>query len=204
MEKDAGLSSVTSSDRLSDTHVVGCVFGSLTGVSQLHRNHPLVDQEGLLPKYFDTDAKVVLSAVGMVFEGEFEENPNFVRVRLPPGWKKFLTPPGRGASELFLVDAKDRRRAKIRLGPHDEDCLVSVLRRFHIHSYMETGKLSDTYFCEVVDSARGDTVIFRTEKARVKLGQVSVLNGRNPTFDMASAWLTEHYPEWMSPLAYWD
>lgn len=132
-----------------------------------------------------------LEAMGIVFHGEVDDL--FVAVTLPDGW---AVVPTEHHMWNELIDEKKRKRAAIfyKAAFCDRSSHISLNCRYRIDGYRDAG--NDTFATAVVDA---DKVLFETEPRR----KDEWAKG-DQQYDKAKAWLTEHFPDWDSPLAYWD
>lgn len=141
-------------------------------------------------------------ALGFVFgspvEGIFQE------ATFPDGWKKQPTDHSMWSD---IVDDKGRRRGAIfyKAAFYDRSAHASLSSRFHVsQDYPESGpitvKVADA--CGMVDRkieglAKSD---WRGDRAAAEEAALKVDAAR----DELTKWLDATYPDWKSPVAYWD
>ena len=146
------------------------------------------------------DSKAILVAAGVQFLGPVPNDPLFQYVTLPPGWKKVATD---HSMHSKLVDEKGRERAGIyyKAAFYDRSSHIYLTTRFHIRRDFER---EDKEGISIAYALDGDQVIHTTEsikhekdiQARSKAGEAS--------YEAARRWLSEHYPYWENPGAYWQ
>lgn len=132
---------------------------------------------------------------------EFHENVDdlFVRVTLPAGWKVVATTHSMWSR---LNDAEGHERAGIfyKAAFYERNAHISFNHRYAIESVHESenGEL-DSLVQEIVRDRKTRAVLFDTEKCEVGANQ-----SRNAAVDACRAHLTERFPDWQNPLAYWN
>jgi len=151
-----------------------------------------------LPMECSREAKATLEAAGVKFLGEVPGDPLFQYVELPSGWKKM---PSEHSMWSYLVDEKGRTRASIfyKAAFYDRNARFSVDRRYHTEFDYDRFASKHVAITRVMD---GKTEIYATEP-RVVEGKESYEVSPEANA-VAEQWLTEHYPEWKNPGAYWD
>jgi hypothetical protein len=158
-------------------------------------------QKQTLP--LDLRGREHFEALGFVFGSPVEEI--FQETTFPEGWKKVPTDHSMWSD---LVDDKGRKRGGIfyKAAFYDRSAHASLSPRFHVSKDYESKEPTDTVMvvdaCGIVDRKieglpkpdwSGDR-----EKAREASGKSEAAS------DELTAWLDAEYPEWRSPVAYWD
>jgi len=143
----------------------------------------------------------------------------FVNVQLPEGWKKIPTDHSMWSK---LVDEQGRERGSIfyKAAFYDLDAHISAVKRFSYsvvpvlgweHSDYRTGEWQSVVMdCgntiwvspERVEPEPKGSHSSATEKERGVW--IDWYQRKNTLGSLGKLWLDEHYPEWGSPLAYWD
>lgn len=129
----------------------------------------------------------------------------FVKVELPPGWKKVATDHSMHSN---LVDDKDRVRANIfyKAAFYDRSAHINLVRRFNWEVSPEDLWESDAdveklkWAGVVLD---GKKVIFHTEWKLFK-DRLERINAEEEMRKEALSWLNKNYPGWENYSAYWD
>lgn len=138
--------------------------------------------------------RTALEAAGVVFGAPYPDDPLFCPVTLPKGWKKQATD---HAMHSKLVDDKGRVRASIfyKAASYDRRADMYATKRYGIDAYAPVpGK--DRDWSRVI-AKDGETII-------QEFGETAGYEGRDELRKLAAAWLTENFPQWESPAAYWD
>jgi len=171
---------------------------------------------GTLPKCSGKD-KEYLEQMGVVFGDDADDI--FVNVQLPDGWAK---QPGEDSRGSYLVDNHLNKRASIfyKAAFYDRYASISLLRRFYVTYKPVDGRGSEktsTWIGVIMDRGIvGEGEILRTapiepeppypnrgdEPARQRW--LTWNDQRENLTKKAAAWLDETYPDWHSPVAYWD
>lgn len=133
------------------------------------------------------EAVDILKKAGVVFGRNAGKNSNFRHISLTKGLS-FV--PVQGSFFSNLVDSKGRVRARIYI--NGDVAYVDVCTRFTV--------LVDTHSVSAVD---GTTVLHKIMLIPQfwKEGATEELNKAE---QKVKKWLTEHYPNWKKPDAYWD
>lgn len=124
----------------------------------------------------------------------------FVRAKLPNGWKK---QPTDHSMYTDLLDTQGRKRGIIfyKAAYYDRKASLDMTCRFRYGTRTDATEhryADDTeYYGDVID---GDTLIWRTKNTAAHGNYQAVQALQNE----AKAWLTEHYPDFQNPMAYWD
>ncbi len=131
-------------------------------------------------------------ALGFVFGPPVDDL--FVSCTLPPGWTKRAT---EHAMWSELLDAQGRTRASMfyKAAFYDRAAFMRFDSRYRLESYAE-GSTDDMRACLVRD---GNTVLklFGERASRdYEVGEKLEAEGL--------AWITERFPNWRDPLAYWE
>jgi len=161
-----------------------------------------------LPKEMQGDCRAVCEAWGIVFGREVDDL--FIEAKLPAGWQKVPTD---HSMWVDVVDEKGRKRLSVfyKAAFYDRSAHMSCCWRFSYSKDYSDGQDYRNSSRFVVRD--GQTVIFTTDT----LSCVGDDEDRDWQIDWqiaervdtelgakAEAWLNEHYPDWQSPLAYWD
>lgn len=152
-----------------------------------------------LPTDMKGDAIAVLNAAGMKFLGVVKDDPMFQYVELPAGWKKIATDHSMWSD---LVDDKGRKRAGIfyKAAYYDRRAHLSVNLRYGISiDYVRL----DTERVAVAMVTEDEAVVFTTDPVGFEDDKTRYY-AQDKARELASAWLSEHYPNWKNPSAYWD
>lgn len=154
----------------------------------------------VLPTDLGHGAKVrqVLEGYGIKFLGVCEDDPIFQSVELPAGWSKKPTDHSMWSK---LVDDKGRERAAIfyKAAFYDRSALLHLTRRFSVTVDYERREKDNV---AVATASDGETVIHTTEPKPID-GE-AYWRFTDEAKAEAVAWLTERYPDWQNPAAYWD
>jgi len=135
-----------------------------------------------------------LAQIGII-KGELVDDI-FVRVTLPPGWSKRPTDHSMWSE---LLDEQQRVRASIfyKAAFYDRSAHLNLAPRYQCHmDWVIPDDYPSGRYYAVQDC---HTVIWRTadQAAHNEYAKQEKLRAE------ALAWLTEHYPDWQNPLAYW-
>jgi len=138
----------------------------------------------------------------------------FVSVQLPDGWKKVATSHSMWSE---LQDEKGRKRASIfyKAAFYDRDAFISLDTRFRAGSAPVCGYDSPDYDFNATPTHGAvwdqGKIVWHTKQVAEKPGPDSSREDSLTYYDLddelkrqAVAWLTEHYPDYKDPLAYWD
>lgn len=174
----------------------------------------------LIPTRIHPNGNAVLSFLekaGIKFLGTVLSSPSQYKVILPIKWKMVATKE-RGKSITYLVDNLDRLRGKI-YSPYDTQILfpgtLVLLSRYRILKLTErhfavrnvTFTAYDGYNDLLNDTENNDRIIFKTT-ASLTIHDLTNADGytdrENKAFDQVVSWLDAKFPDWESPLAYWD
>lgn len=167
-----------------------------------------------LPKCEGKD-KEYLEQMGIVF-GE-DADDLFVNVQLPDGWSKQHGEDSRGS---YLVDSKGNKRASIfyKAAFYDRYASISLMRRYsaRYESLDKDNRKASGYVGMATD--RG-VEIWRSDEIepeppypiqsdenypQVRLDWLAWSDKRKGLGKLAGEWLDENYPDWRSPVAYWE
>jgi hypothetical protein len=164
------------------------------GTQQLAEASVLPVLGTLKPMGADNHQRPVWEALGVVFGDVLEDDPLFVNVTLPEGWKVVTT-----AHAMWnnLVDARGAVRGSMFYKAAFYDRSAHIFppnTRYHIETEYRDDDGKFTRFV-VKDRQEPDRVMFATEwrdDARAI--------GRRA----AEAWIDRNFPKHADPLAYWD
>lgn len=156
-----------------------------------------------LPKECLYCTRKQLEQMGIVF-GE-DAGDLFMRVQLPEGWSKIATDHSMWSK---LVDDKGRERATIfyKAAFYDRRAHIGLTRRFSFNVQPVCGweqkfdNETEPRICVVTD---GGEAIWQSEEVKPspEIEWFRLDTVLNP---LGLAWISEHYPDWQDPLAYWD
>lgn len=155
--------------------------------------------EGLHRVISNENPTTVWESMGITIGDVVGDDPIWTQVALPAGWK---IKPTDHSMWSDLVDDKRRKRAAIfyKAAFYDRSCFIRPVCRFSTSQvYPEGGHpvteavVADANFPEPIQS-------FHTE---VVPGEDRWLSGDRVT-KLANDWLTENYPDYENPAAYWD
>jgi hypothetical protein len=140
------------------------------------------------------NGKEILESAGLKFLGIVQGSSLLQSVELPQDWKKERTGHPMWSN---LVDDKGRVRANIfyvsQIG--DSDAFMNLTTRFSVRLDYDKKEKENISIAEVCDS---ESVIYVTESLEAcYLNDEKVANS-------AKEWLSEHYPDWQNPGAYWN
>jgi hypothetical protein len=156
--------------------------------------------------------RAVFEAMGIEFIGPTKDDPLFMDVRLPQGWKKRATG---HAMHNELLDDRSNVRASIfyKAAFYDRRADMHARSRFalNVREFNDRREHRAYVIDRGADPATGaapnkDHVIFVTETVTSKGGDdwEGYDAAQKATFEAGAAWLDAHYPDWRSPLAHWD
>lgn len=148
-------------------------------------------ESNMLPKEIIGATREQLTAIGFKFGADVDEL--FVTCELPPGWKKRST---EHSMHSDLLDERGRRRANIfyKASFHDRRAHMKMQRRYGFECWRDGS--SEQMRCASVTDC-GNILKEFGEVDRYDWDGVSALE------QAAKKWLTEQYPEWQNPMAYW-
>lgn len=131
--------------------------------------------------------KPFLENTGVKFLGFVDNDALFQYVELPPGWKLEATDHAVWSS---LLDEKGRERAGIfyKAAFYDRKATLHLKCRYAV----TTERVGDTYVCNVKD---GEKILFGAVAQEIADGSER---------KKCIKWLSEHFPRWEDPGAYWD
>jgi hypothetical protein len=159
-----------------------------------------------LPKDCDAETRKTLESAGVIFGDPVDDL--FVRVMLPTGWHKEAT---NHAMHNKLLDEKSRVRATIfyKAAFYDRSANIHICRRFRPSHEPEGGwekydncAAESAWVAAVRDS--NDILIWKSEPVTMNKDARYRSALSDKQYTQADAWLTENYPDWRNPLAYWD
>ena len=135
-----------------------------------------------------------LEKMGIKCGDPYEDDPIFMPVQLPDGWKK------RGTGHDMHSDVIDDK-GRVRIGVfykaafYDRRASCSIRARFTIDYTCE----KDIIGAKVLDCEK---VVFETEKEPQGARQFHVVVDKHT--DACKAWLVTNYPDYEDPTKYWD
>jgi hypothetical protein len=149
-------------------------------------------ESSIIPKNIRGATREDLTALGFNFGADADDL--FVTCELPVGWTKRATD---HSMHSDLLDEQGRQRAGIFYNAafYDRCAYMSMNRRYGVSTYNDGS--SDQM--RRVDITDGGTRIFK-EFGEAKADDYA---GRDALEEAATAALTEQFPEWRNPLAYW-
>jgi hypothetical protein len=153
---------------------------------------------------YSTSPKEYLESLGFVFGEEADEL--FINVKFPEGWK---IEPTDHSMWSDLVDDKGRNRAGIfyKAAFYDRNAHFDLNRRYsysEVYDHMED-YIPNTMQYFVRDDGDNGKILYETEAVPYKEKyEGDFWDIQNACEQQAINWLNENYPEWESPLAYWD
>jgi hypothetical protein len=151
----------------------------------------LCSSNSMLPKRIEGTTREALARIGFKFGSDIDNL--FVAVIMPGGWK---LQPTKHAMLNNLLDDKGRVRGVVfyKSAFYDRRADLTMLTRYRIASTDDD--LNDKAFRVVCTDAG---------KLIKDFGSYTPYDFRcNDLFREAEAWLTQTYPAWRDPLAYWD
>lgn len=155
-----------------------------------------------LPTQMSEYDRTVLERAGVVFEGQVPGDEMFTYVTLPAGWTKVPTDHSLWSD---LVDEKGRKRAAIfyKAAFYDRSAHLRTICRFGLVKDYDYEATNNAIKYTVTD---GNAVVFSTqphpftgEKFQDDWRKVDTTAEKE-----ARSWLTENFPNWEDPGAYWD
>lgn len=177
--------------------------------SEARGQRELVDSE-VLPHKFNSGTREQFEKMGIIF-GE-KADDLFSYVTLPKGWHKQATDHSMWSK---LIDEQGRERASIfyKAAFYDRDAFLNIARRFSYSYRPALGYDHPDYrkggWVGVVTDC--DNVIWQTAELEpepeYKVDKDAWLawdKKRENLTQEARRWLEANYPEWESPLAYWE
>ena len=147
------------------------------------------------------EVKSILESWGIKFLGPVEDDDQFVFVELPEGWTRRATEHSMWSN---LLDEKGRVRAKMfyKAAFYDRHAMLHIEHFFRIE---KEWKLADSSNLIVYDVLQADgDVVFHTDPVSFDPKDPNRYKLDDVARDAAVAWLTEKYPNWGDPAAYWD
>lgn len=153
----------------------------------------------VLPAVMTPAARAALEAAGVVFGARASDEPDEIwqECTLPAGWKKMAT---NHAMWSDLRDEKGRKRAAIfyKAAYYDRSAKLHICQRFTAERDYECAETTLVYHAK-----DGDKIVFSTPAVLEKVG-AGFYEQTMAVRDQAETWLTEQYPRWRDPAAYWD
>lgn len=143
--------------------------------------------------------KEALEADGVKFLGDVEGDSIFQYVELPEGWKKVATDHSMWSD---LVDDKGRKRASIffKASFYDRSAHLNLSRRFGVQ--LDYDRFDDEKVA-VATVTDGDGVAFTTEPIHFE-DEKAGREAKDMARSLATAWLSENWPDWEKESAYWN
>lgn len=178
--------------------------------NQKKRGQSMLVNSEVLPKKINSGTREQFEQMGIVF-GE-DADDLFVYVTLPEGWKKQPTDHDMWSK---LVDERGRERASIfyKAAFYDRGAHLNITRRFSYSyrpalGYDHPDHRKGGWVGVVTDC---DNVIWQTaelepepEYQADREAWLVWCDKRGKLTQEARRWLEANYPEWESPLAYWE
>ena len=159
----------------------------------------LVAQRALLPKDGILGEEEEWESIGIRIKGVVTSDPIFIEVELPDGWKIEATDHSMWSD---LVDNHDNVRAKMfyKAAFYDRSAHIILCQRFKIRDkWNGTAAGADSKICAYILDSKTGSHVFTTEYFRWDGFKTTDLLEKE-----ARAWLDENYPDWESPVAYWE
>jgi len=152
---------------------------------------------------YEISPKEYLERLGFVFLEQ--EDDLFINVRFPEGWK---IEPTNHSMWSELVDDKGRNRAGIfyKAAFYDRNAHFDLDRRYsitEIYDHMD-GYISNVMQYIVRDDVNGGEVLYETAMPYDEKYEGDYWKIQDEVLADAKAWLGTNYPDWESPMAYWD
>lgn len=157
--------------------------------------------------------------LGFVFGEPFADDPLFCFVTMPQGWTKCRT---NHSMHNDIVDAAGNVRGSFfyKAAFYDRKAdLYAPNIRYRIREHYDGPRTEDSYdrhkvvHYEVIDTARADTVLHTVSR---RVNAVPPSKGGDhqafwsereqlteQVFAECKVWLTDHFPDWTNPAAYW-
>jgi len=185
------------------------LMGGSNGVieRQEKRGQNLLVNSTVLPIKFNWGKREHLEKFGVVFGEPVDDL--FCNATLPGGWKKVATEHSMWSK---LVDDKGRERASIfyKAAFYDREAFLNSNRRFSYGVQPVDGWESKNYrkgdwHCVVTDC---DNVIWKSEhmggEPDSKEEMLDWIKAKDKFGETGKQWLTDNYPDFENPAAYWD
>lgn len=144
--------------------------------------------------------KAILESFGIKFLGPVPGDSLFQFIELPAGWKKIPTDHSMWSD---IVDDQGRIRIAVfyKAAFYDRNAHFHIERRFSA-ALDYKARDNNIAIAHVKDAGK---VIFTTEPIKLDNWQSKEsLDICDSATKKATEWLTEHYPDWQNPGAYWD
>lgn len=157
----------------------------------------LVNSEVLPTKMRPPEFRTAIEEAGGKVLDAVKGDDLFTNVTLPAGWKKESTDHSMWSK---LVDEKGRERASIfyKAAFYDRDAFLNGNTRFGIGRDYDRKDEGGRELYYVTDGGVRQSQEFAGARKSRENGW------RSEGAELADAWLTEHYPDWRNPGAYWD
>lgn len=208
------MANVRNTTKDAETNPMGMLLEMLPGPGAIERQEArgqreLVQSE-VLPADCRPNCRAALEKAGVVFGAPVDGDPLFVHATLPAGWKKQAT---EHAMHSDLLDEKGRVRAGIfyKAAFYDRRASMNASRRYDVGVDYYTPEAREKRGTETFRACvrDGKEIIFLGEWHTVPYpppGQWP--EGFQTANDLARkdavAWISERYPDWENPAAYWD
>ena len=149
-------------------------------------------ERNILPRLIRGGTREQLAQFGLRFGKDIDDL--FVECVLPLGWTKKA---GEWDTHNDLLDEKGRVRAFIffKAAFYDRQAHMSLRGRFKVDLY-QAGRDDAHRIAAVTDSGKVLLVLGEWRRSDPEASDAYLEQGR--------AWLAQRYPNWESPLAYWD
>ena len=152
---------------------------------------------------YNISPKEYLESIGFIF-GEPADDL-FINVQLPEGWK---IEPTNHSMWSDLVDDKGRKRAGIfyKAAFYDRNAHFDLSRRYSITEIYDhmNDYIPNTMQYIARDDANDGEVLYQTAMPYDKQYEGDYWKIQDECAEDAKAWLDTNYPDWESPMAYWD
>ena len=146
------------------------------------------------------NTKAVLERFGVKVLGPVEDDPLFLYVELPEGWKKVPTEHSMWSD---LVDDKGRKRAAIfyKAAFYDRSAHISLVPRFSVRLDYERHEKEKVIVADAWDCNK---VIFSTDPVPVPSDRHEVYASDRKAEQHAREWLLMRWPDFDKDDAYWE
>jgi len=190
------------SDRITKQDNMLHMFGSEGVLAQESMGTRQMVASQQLPKDVDTDA---LLAIGIQFIGPSKGDDLFIDVKLPDGWTRCRSTEDSRTS--YVCDAVGNKRVRVwyKAASYDRKAYATVLRRFGVQA-----RGFNEYTCGVCwvldeKDPSAPVSVFQTEDMKFATSkEYFAADDAGAIKAPCLLWLSDNYPDWRSPAAYWD
>lgn len=184
-----------------DVFLEAVISGDPSGaiLNQEKRGQEDLNAYDVLPRDLNGETRETFEAAGFVF-GEAVDD-QFVKGKLPAGWKKVAA---EHSMWTDLVDDKGRKRGDIfyKAAFYDRHAHMNLKWRYGYNVEPVTGwgeGYREDAACVGVVKDCG-TIIWKTDQT----AGPNDYKAQGELKSLAKAWIEEHFPDYRSPLAYWE